>query len=143
MGKTKTQKAYEKNKVQKIVKYSLMSPYFTYYETMPSKNSKDFVNNTFTEALKSISEYQSIIVEDKDCEPNAKRQKTSGGMHSYKSEKYSHLVGVSRYLQKSGALTIGLNSTTKKIKHLLENPDQNKHVLVFLIHDKDHEAINA
>lgn len=54
MGKTKKQQASSQAKVSKILKLSLMSPFFTYFETMPSKHSKDFVNNTLSKAIPTM-----------------------------------------------------------------------------------------
>lgn len=98
-----------------MLKYSLQSPYFNYFETMPSKNSKDFVNTTLVQALQRINEFSNVIIQDKDAEPQTKKQKLDETMNS----KYTKLVKVSKELSKSKILTIGLNQTQKKIRSTL------------------------
>ena len=106
MGKTKGQNAPQE-KIKKMLKYSLQSPYFNYYETMPSKNSKNFVNITLVQALYRINEFSNIIIQDKDTEPQTKKQKLDETMNS----KYGKLVKVNKELAKQKILSIGLNQT--------------------------------
>jgi len=42
---------------------------------MPSKNSKDFVNNTLVDSLPAMQRYIQSITDESDHEPNGKRQK--------------------------------------------------------------------
>ena len=58
MGKTKEQKQNQnkEKKIAKLNKYSLLSPYFTYFETMPSNNTKIFVNKTLPDMLENIAD---------------------------------------------------------------------------------------
>ena len=107
---------------------------------MPSRNSKDFVNNTLVQALSRINESSNIIIQDKDAQPQTKKQKLDETMNS----KYSKLIKVSKELSKSKILTIGLNQTQKKIRNTLAGGSENlENVLVFLIHDKEHDDVNA
>ena len=51
---------------------------------------------------------------------------------------------VSKELSKNKILTIGLNQTQRKIRETLTGPhDKLENVLVFIIHDKDHDDVNA
>ena len=53
----------------------MLSPFFSYFETMQSKNSKDFVNNTLVDSLPAMQRYIQSITDESDHEPNGKRQK--------------------------------------------------------------------
>lgn len=60
------------------------------------------------------------------------------------NSKYTKLVKVSKELAKNKILTIGLNQTQKKIRNTLNgSSEQKENVLVFLIHDKEHDDVNA
>lgn len=60
------------------------------------------------------------------------------------NNKYAKLIKISKELTKNKILTIGLNQTQKKIRETLSgNPEQQENVLIFLIHDKEHEDVNA
>jgi len=60
------------------------------------------------------------------------------------NSKYSKLIKVSKELSKSKILTIGLNQTQKKIRNTLAGGSEKlENVLVFLIHDKEHDDVNA
>lgn len=65
MGKTKKQQQAAP-KVNKITKVSLQSPFFTYFESMPSKNSKDFLNSLLPNTLQEIAH----ALEQKSIEPS-------------------------------------------------------------------------
>jgi len=82
-------------KQPKIVKLSLLSPFFTYFETMPSKPSKDFVNNTLSQALLATQQHiHQLTASEAQLEPTAKRQKTDTAA----SDKYSKVKEASRFL---------------------------------------------
>lgn len=130
MGKTKAQQAKSTAKVSKILKLSIQSPYFSYFETMPSKNSKDFVNGTLSQSIPLMHQY--LLQRDDELEPESKRQKTES-----KDEKYERLSTSIRFLQKEKVIAIGLKETIKQIQDLSGN------VLVFVLHDKEHESTNA
>ncbi len=72
MGKTKAQ-ASRANKVQRIAKQALLSPYFAYFETMPSKQSKEFINVSLPKVLTSMNLYLNQVASEVDHEPVAKR----------------------------------------------------------------------
>jgi hypothetical protein len=57
MGKSNATKAAETSKVAKNTKFSLLSPYFAYYETVPSKNSKDFVTSGLVSTLNKMLDF--------------------------------------------------------------------------------------
>lgn len=60
-------------KVARNTKFALLSPYHSYFETMPSKNSKDLINTTLVDILSRMLAYLESIVSESDCEPVAKR----------------------------------------------------------------------
>ena len=62
-----------------------------------------------------MSEFSSVIIQDKDVEPLTKKQKLDETMNS----KYTKLVKVSKELAKNKILTVGLNQTQKKIRSTL------------------------
>jgi len=97
---------------------------------MPSKNSKDFVNGSLAKAIPIMHQY--LLPGDDELEPESKRQKTES-----KDEKYERLSASSRFLQKEKVLSIGLKETLKQTSVATGN------VLVFVLHDKEHESTNA
>ena len=54
-----------------------------------------------------MSEFSSVIIQDKDVEPLTKKQKLDETMNS----RYTKIVNVSKELAKNKILTIGLNQT--------------------------------
>ena len=83
----------------------------------------------------------SVILNDADCEPNsAKRQKVDEPQG-----KYSDMVSQTRYLQKCGAIRVGLKDTIRAVSTQLHNDPKSEkplntisHLMVFLIHDPEH-----
>lgn len=82
------------------MKFALLSPYFTYFETMPSKNSKDFVNITLTRSLASINVFLKQVASESDHEPEMKRQKMEQTKDLLPGDKYSQVAEACRTLQK-------------------------------------------
>jgi ribosomal protein L7Ae-like RNA K-turn-binding protein len=67
-------------------------------------------------------------------EPKAKRQKVDDFANTPKSVATTH---VCRKLQKHGALAVGLKESLKALK------TEPSRLMVFVIHDKEHEQQNA
>lgn len=99
MGKTKSQ---SKPKVQRIAKQALLSPYFSYFETMPSNQSKHFVNSVLPQIIVSLKNHLELTAADHDCEPPTKRLKVDE-----KQVKYAQVVAATRCLQKHQVLAVG------------------------------------
>ena len=53
------------------------------------------------------------------------------------------MVKITRNLQKSGVLTIGLNQTVRKVNSFLAQNEDPSNFVVFLFNDKAHEEINS
>jgi len=100
--------------VARNTKFSLLSPYFSYFETMPSKNSKDLVQKTLLSSLEAMQVHLESVVSKSDCEPATKRQKIERPS-SDETDKYSRSQRISKMLQKQGALAVGMKECAKAL----------------------------
>lgn len=96
-------------KVARNTKFALLSPYYSYFETMPSKNSKDLIGKTLVQALRNMLTYLESVASDSDCEPASKRRKVETPLQPDSSQN----ARTSKLLQKKGALAIGMKETAK------------------------------
>jgi len=79
--------------------------------------------------------YLKQVATDSDLEPQPKRQKVDS-----KEEKYATICHSSRFLQKQGVLAVGLKETLKLLQAQM---GKSADVLVFVLHDKEHESTNS
>jgi len=105
---------------------------------MPSKNSKEFVHASLVTSMQTMLAFMESIASESDMEPSAKRQKLDAPAVV---DKYAASARLSRTLQKLHKLAVGLKESSKAV--LAAADSQPKRLMVFLVHDKEHQQESA
>ena len=81
------------------------------------------------------------VASESDHEPEMKRQKKEESKEVRSGDKYSQVAGTCRTLQKSQVLRVGQKETLKLVSAGIDSSKEK--IMVFVVHDKEHEAQTA